>query len=288
MKSMTGFGVIRQKTNLQHMDLRIRSVNSRFLEIRCNLPHSYQCIEAEIRQMIAAKVNRGTIDFSLQVESYHSRKSPLGFDTASAKKWLQEYKKVQALCKDNTPVRAEQMSQVSVLWQSSLTPKLSVQEKKDFFASLDQLLIQHEGQRLREGKSHQKDLAKLLHALQKEILKIKTRAKSQQKEVQQRIQEKWSRLKLELLDEKRMHQEISLYIEKLDINEEIIRILEHIRVFHDLMKLGQGKKLDFYCQEFLRECNTIGSKAQDAEITKTVIEAKGFIENIREIVQNIE
>ena len=148
-----------------------------------------------------------------------------------------------------------------------------------------------EKERVREGEAIKKHLLVLVSGLEKEVQKIL----SLRNEANQHLQEKYeakikSRLKTSEIDYQRLSQEIVIQLEKGDINEEIQRLGEHVANFRMLVRNPQseGKKLDFYTQELLREVNTIGSKSQISDITQSVIEAKTLIEKLREQVQNVE
>jgi uncharacterized protein (TIGR00255 family) len=159
----------------------------------------------------------------------------------------------------------------------------------------DAALKKFDSERLREGLALKKDLQKNLKELQKHISKILKLRDEVNKALLERFESKVkSRLPKEVaghqMDPQRISQEIVIQLEKADINEEIIRLTEHIKNFEKLVELPvvEGKKLDFYTQELLREVNTIGSKSQVAGITESVVDAKTIIERIREQVQNIE
>ena len=159
----------------------------------------------------------------------------------------------------------------------------------------DLVLKKFDTERLREGVALKKDLEKNLKELHKNIMKASKLRDEANRLLQERLESKIkSRLPKEVagmpIDPQRISQEVVIQLEKADINEEITRLTEHIKNFDKLIALPvvEGKKLDFYTQELLREVNTIGSKSQVAGITEAVVEAKTLIERIREQVQNIE
>ena len=137
----------------------------------------------------------------------------------------------------------------------------------------------------------QKELEKLVHDLEKQVAIVAGLREDANRQLQERFEQKiGSRLKGQEMDPQRLTQEIVIQLEKADINEELVRLTEHLKNYKDLLKSAQaeGKKLDFYTQELLREVNTIGSKSQVAKITQAVVEAKTLIERLREQVQNVE
>ena len=144
---------------------------------------------------------------------------------------------------------------------------------------------------MREGKSLQKDLGKLLVGLEKLVKVISQLREEANAQLQERYETKIkARLKGTEIDATRLTQEIVIQLERADINEELSRLQEHIKNYRQLIMSmdAEGKKLDFYTQELLREVNTIGSKSQVAKITSAVVEAKTLIERLREQVQNVQ
>ncbi|MBO9666417.1 MAG: DUF1732 domain-containing protein, partial [Bdellovibrio sp.] len=146
-------------------------------------------------------------------------------------------------------------------------------------------------ERVREGKALRKDLEKLLSSLDKQIKVISDLRNEANSQLQEKYETKIrARLKGNDIDPSRLSQEIVIQLEKADINEELSRLSEHIKNYRQLVgsQQAEGKKLDFYTQELLREVNTIGSKSQVAKITQSVVEAKTLIERLREQVQNVQ
>ena len=208
---------------------------------------------------------------------------------------MKAFKKLSSELRLNENVRLEQISKQPDVIQIEENESLSINElsllKKTFEAALKKFDVE----RIREGGALKKDLQKNLRDLQKHIQKVSKLREEANKMLLDRYESKVkARLPKEvagqMMDPQRISQEIVIQLEKADINEEITRLVEHLKNFDKLVELPivEGKKLDFYTQELLREVNTIGSKSQVAGITEAVVEAKTLIERIREQVQNIE
>ena len=296
MKSMTGFGNFRTQTNDLSIEVSIRAVNGRFLETRFHLPRVYFPYEAEMKKKFSHLVLRGTVDI------YISRKIKSGvgagrvaMNSKLAAEYLKAFKKLSADLKLNEPIRLEQISRQPEVIQIEENDSVSPGELSSLRKTFEAALKKFDIERLREGGALKKDLQKNLKDLHRHIHKVSKLRDEANKMLQERFESKVkARLPKEVagmqVDPQRISQEIVIQLEKADISEEITRLTEHISNFDKLVELPvvEGKKLDFYTQELLREVNTIGSKSQIAGITEAVVEAKTLIERIREQVQNIE
>lgn len=293
---MTGFGNFRTQTNDLSIEVSIRAVNGRFLETRFHLPRVYFAYEAELKKKFSNLVVRGTVDI------YISRKIKAGvgagritINSKLAGEYLKAFKKLSSELRLNEPIRLEQICKQPEVIQIEENDSVSSGEASGLRKTFEAALKKFDSERLREGGALKKDLQKNLKDLHRHIHKVHKLRDEANKVLQERFESKVkARLPKEVaglqVDPQRISQEIVIQLEKADISEEITRLTEHIANFDKLVELPvvEGKKLDFYTQELLREVNTIGSKSQIAGITEAVVEAKTLIERIREQVQNIE
>lgn len=293
---MTGYGLCRAQTNEVSLEISIRAVNGRFLETRFHLPKPYFLFESDLKKKLSEYALRGTVDIyiSRKLKTAHTA-GKVVINTRLAQEYLKSFKKLAKDLKLNDAIRFDLISRQNDVIVMEETDTLNQQEvvllKKAFEAALKKF----EQEKIREGSALKKDLSKNLKDLQKHVLKISKLRDDANKYLQEKFEAKIkSRLPKELagqsVDPLRISQEIVIQLEKADINEELIRLTEHLKNFEKLIEnsVVEGKKLDFYTQELLREVNTIGSKSQVAGITESVVEAKTLIERIREQVQNIE
>lgn len=294
MKSMTGYGLFRGQTADVSIEVSIRSVNGRFLENRFHLPKAFYGYESELKKKLGELVKRGTVDI------YIARKvkaqtvaGKININTKLAQEYLKSFRKLARDLQLKDEVRFEMITRQPDIIQFEEPENINVNEvqtlKRTFEAALKKLDIE----RVREGQALKKDLVKNIKDLQKLTLKIS----KMRDEANKALQEKYeAKIKARIpkdtanIDPQRIAQEIVIQLEKADINEEIVRLNEHLKNFEKLIELPivEGKKLDFYTQELLREVNTIGSKSQVSGITESVVESKTLIERLREQVQNIE
>ena len=296
MKSMTGFGNFKLQNEEVSIEVSVRAVNGRFLETRFHLPRAYFPHEAELKKKLSNIIVRGTVDIYVNRKVKTSAASGrLVINSKLAFEYLKAFKKLSTELKLNDAIRLEQISKQPDVIQVEETDLLSVQELGLLKKVFDSALKKFDSERRREGVALKKDLEKNLKELQKHIHKAAKLRDEANRLLQERLESKIkSRLPKEVagmaIDPQRISQEVVIQLEKADINEEITRLTEHIKNFDKLIALQivEGKKLDFYTQELLREVNTIGSKSQVAGITEAVVEAKTLIERIREQVQNIE
>ena len=294
MKSMTGYGLSRGLTSDVSIEISIRSVNGRFLENRFHLPKAFYGYESELKKKLGELVKRGTVDI------YIARKvkaqtvaGKININTKLAHEYLKSFRKLARDLSLKDEVRFEMIARQPDIIQFEEPENINLNEvqtlKRTFEAALKKLDLE----RVREGQALKKDLVKNIKDLQKMTLKIS----KLRDEANRALQEKYeAKIKARLskdtanIDPQRIAQEIVIQLEKADINEEIVRLNEHLKNFEKLIDLPvvEGKKLDFYTQELLREVNTIGSKSQVSGITESVVESKTLIERLREQVQNIE
>lgn len=296
MKSMTGFGNFRTQNNDVSIEVSVRAVNGRFLETRFHLPRVYFPYETELKKKFSSQVLRGTVDVYItrKVRS-NANSGRISVNSKLAQEYLKAFKKLSADLRLNENIRLEQISKQPEVIQFEETESLSSGEVALLKKTFEMALKKFDSERIREGSALKKDLQKNLRDLHKHIQKVSKLRDEANKLLQERFESKVkSRLPKEVaghqMDPQRISQEIVIQLEKADINEEITRLNEHIKNFDKLtdQQVVEGKKLDFYTQELLREVNTIGSKSQVSGITEAVVEAKTLIERIREQVQNIE
>lgn len=292
MKSMTGYGTAKVQSKNVTVEVSIRSVNGRFLEPRFHLPREFVSYEGELKKVLGASLSRGTIDVfvSRRVKASAS-KAQMTVNDALAKRYMVAYKHLSKELGVPFNVHLEVVARLPEVIKVEETYELFPGEDKVLKKAFAQACVNCDRERAREGKSLQKDLLKLLASLEKQVKIISDLREEANAQLQDRYEQKIrTRLKGNEIDATRLSQEIVIQLEKADINEELTRLAEHIKSYRQMVVSNQaeGKKLDFYTQELLREVNTIGSKSQVAKITASVVEAKTLIERLREQVQNVQ
>ncbi len=292
MKSMTGYGTAKVQQKDLNIEVSIRSVNGRFLDTRFHLPREFVAFEADLKKLLNEKISRGTVDI------FVNRKNKAIHETAEvcvnealAKKYLTAFQRIAKATKLSPQVHLEILARMPDVIQVEEKHEVSSHEEKMLKSVFVKACGDCVKEREREGKFLQKELEKLMHDLEGQVSIVSSLREEANRHLQERFEQKiGNRLKGQEIDTQRLTQEIVLQLEKADINEELVRLTEHIKNYKDLLRSshGEGKKLDFYTQELLREVNTVGSKSQVAKITQAVVEAKTIIERLREQVQNVE
>lgn len=292
MKSMTGFGTGKSQSEKANYEVTVRTVNGRFLEARFHIPREFLSIESDLKRELQNFIRRGTVDvFVVKKMKPGALQSRVLLNTELA---LEYKKSIEALSK-----KAKLKSQLSADALVRFPEVIKVEEaaevdkaeikalNKAFTAACKACLVEKN----REGESLKKDIDGHLADLASKVEGIRGLRIEANSLLEERFK---TRIKAKLegmeLDSQRLAQEVVLQLEKSDINEELTRLDEHLSAYKKITNDAQveGKKLDFYTQELLREVNTIGSKSQVAKLTQLVVEAKTTIERLREQVQNIE
>lgn len=292
MKSMTGFGQAKLATTVSQIEVSVRSVNGRFLETRFHLPREFVGFESDLKKVIGKYFERGTLDIfvsrRIKPSALHGQ---VVVNKDLAKQYYQAYKTLAKELKIKAQFHVETIARLPEVMKVEDAVELTAAEKKALLSAMDKACLACDGERKREGKSLKSDLEHNLEKLEKQIGEIQSVREEVNQSLLARFEQKIkSRLSGVEIDSARISQEVVIQLEKADINEELSRLKEHIKNYRDLyhQSNSQGKKLDFYTQELLREVNTIGSKSSVSKLTHIVVEAKTLIERLREQVQNVE
>ncbi len=285
MKSMTGFG--HSKSTKFPLDVTVKGVNGRFLDIRFRLPRECSHLEMELKKIVAATFRRGSIDVTVGRKRI-STKPDIQLNLEFAKELAKTFRKLAKSLKIKESVTLQQITG----WPHVLEfdDELGETEIAELFDTARQAALLCDEERKREGAALQKELNSYIGNLLAILEKIEGFASEANERLGERVRDRIAKLKLSEQDEQRISTEIVFYADRSDISEEISRLKEHLRSFKKILGRSdaEGKKLDFYTQELLREMNTIGSKSYLAEVTELVVDGKTTIEKIREQVQNIE
>lgn len=292
--SMTGFGSGELILNNSHFNFYIKSLNSKNLDISLKVPSRIRILEFDIRRLISKKLIRGKVEL-LITQDYDSQElyiqnSDLFKSEVSKieemRKSLIEEKIISENFSDNFWTGSAKHLQIFNRTQNN-SSKLNANSKKKILQKVKEIVEELSQFRLKEGSVLQKDLLYNINSIYNNLERINKRAIKRKNEVRTKLQNKI--LALKEVDKDRFEQEIIYYIEKYDINEELIRLDSHINLFQKNINSNKpvGKKLGFISQEIGREINTIGSKANDFNIQKIVISMKENLEKVKEQILNV-
>jgi len=287
---MTGYGSSQVKSRKLELEIHVKSVNGRFLELRFHLPKEYAPHENDLRKAFS-QWKRGTVDVYIHRRpNVDARLQSVQLRSDHAKHWAKTLQNLarQLKISDNFTVR--DILQMPFVLETQDKVALQPGELKMVEKQLAEAVRSCQKVRVAEGDGLKKELLALLKNLEACSVSMEKWREEASRAAEQRLKSRLSAINQEQIDPARLALEISLLLDKMDVHEEVVRLREHVKACRGLIEAGeaQGKKLDFYCQELLREVNTIGSKSQLASLTKVVVEAKSVIEKFREQVQNIE
>lgn len=291
IKSMTGYGNAEVSRGGIKWDLQISSVNRKQFDLRLAIPRELAILEARITELVHSSVSRGSVLVSIKTAGTTTSGSKVFTDHSLAQSYIQEAKRManKLAIKNDLGVRAVlSMPGVTRLSTPGDDPESVWRIIKP---GLVKALAMHNKSRLAEGARLEKYVRRrlaLLENIAKEIAKLAPKVLLRYREnLKQRVEQAG-------IDTSAFHdalaREMVLFADKSDISEEMARLHSHFRQADEIMKGSRlsGRPLDFLCQEFLREINTIGSKANDASITSCVVKFKSELEAVREQVQNVE
>ena len=279
---MTGFGREEKLINDKKIVIEIRTLNSKGLDINLKVHDSFSFIGEYLRKSVKEKLIKGKVDIILDIEDTNEDLL-LPFNKSKIKAYIKELRKDFKI--DESQVISNLLTGNSYV-KSNITFNKS--EEKKIKILLDKVIQKQLRYRRIEGEALGKDLEKSLSKINSYINKVVSVEANRIKDKKNKFKSYFNELN-EKYDKSRLEQEIIYYIEKLDINEEIIRLQHHLKFFSSEMKKKEikGKKLSFISQEIGREINTIGSKANNFEIQSMVVNMKEELERIKENVLNI-
>lgn len=289
--SMTGFGRANVLIDGRELTVELKSVNHRYLDLTFRMPRHISFLEDEIRRILTARLTRGHVDVFVSYRNTREDARTAVFDAALLKAYLA----AAAECADSFGLRND-LTVTSALRLPDVMDVVEAEEDRDAViellrAAMDRAVDELIGMRRVEGERLCTDLLARLEVVLSLRADIEKRAPLVVEDYRAKLRERIAAiLENTEVDQNRLAQEVALFADKANIDEELVRLKSHVCAARELLSNGEavGRKMDFIVQEMNREFNTIGSKANDKDITALVIEGKAEIEKIREQVQNLE
>ncbi len=287
MESMTGYAFLEQSTEQFSYSVELKSLNSRYLEIYVNVPKIIKNEENELHNLIKQRFGRGKLELNIDIFDWVVSK-PIVINADMIKKYYRELHRVHRELGIAEPFRFESVLNLDGISQRDRSA-ISRTSRGDIYGTINRVIDKAIEMRHKEGAAIKKDLVKLISDITGQAGGIKSAAKNSAKDKKETLKKRIEGIVGSKVDDVRLYTEIAILADKLDINEEVIRLKDHIQKFSAMMKGGGqvGKKLDFLAQEMFREINTIGSKSNNAEIAHMVVDVKNHIEMIREHCRNV-
>ena len=281
--SMTGFGKTETQWEDKNLSIEIRSLNSKNADINLRTPSYLREMDTEIRKRIAKQLYRGKIDLNIFIE-FNGQNAPSTINTAVVKSYMDQLKTISDGSESEMMAIAMRLPDTL----SSERETLQETEKEAIYTLIGQVLKDIENYRTDEGNALEKDFKKRLELIENHLQSVIKIDPERNEKIEQKLRSALEDLKIEI-DANRFEQELIFYLEKFDITEEKVRLKNHLEYFKEVMNndFPNGKKLGFIAQELGREINTIGSKANHAELQKIVVQMKDELEKIKEQLLNV-
>jgi uncharacterized protein (TIGR00255 family) len=285
--SMTGFARPEISGAWGALVCELRSVNHRFLESGFRLPDDLRAAEGELRQRLAREVKRGKVDCSITYRRVQGAESGLEIDPAALERLLATVRDISRTLPGNQTVNVlDVLRWPGVLRDESEDGEELVKAAYTLFGGTLEDLV---GARAREGERLRELIEQRCNGLESLVAHVRTRLPEVHTRVRARLDERLAELKAQV-DQDRLEQELAILLQRLDVDEELDRLTGHITEIRRVVSGNEpaGRRLDFLMQELNREANTLSSKSQDLDTTRSAVDMKVIIEQMREQVQNIE
>ena len=283
LHSMTGYGSTTLEINKFKFDIELKTLNSRYLDNNISLPNFLSSIEIEVGNILKKRLLRGKIE--LRVKFSSSDGNSVKFNQDVIKKYIKDLKNISEFDESNL------LKSVINLPNSIDKPEIIITKSNlnNFYKAIDTVINNVISFRLKEGLNTEKDIKISIKEISNMSDKIIGLSTDHKKFLKDQLEKKSQEYNISI-DKSRYEQEVFYYLEKIDINEELVRLDSHLKYFNDILKdkqIEKGKKLGFICQEIGREINTIGSKANNSKIQSFVVEMKSSLEKLKEQSLNI-
>lgn len=295
IRSMTGFGRASFSVAPLAFAVELRTVNHRHLDVSVRLPKSLSAFEPDVRARLREGFARGKVECSVQARSGSASAGGVELDRAVAAGYARaaaELAEAHSLAPGLDAARLLGLPGVTRLAEAELPEEALGAALAE---AVDEAAAAADAMRRAEGEALERDLRGRLEQVARLAGEIGARAEEVRESVKERLRKRAEQLRREtgLLDEARLHQEVVLAADRLDVNEERVRLESHVEQFRGILDAAEagapvGRRLDFLLQEMGREANTLGSKGSDAPVAHRVVDLKTEIERLREQVQNVE
>lgn len=291
IKSMTGYGRVETSGQDRNIVVEVKSVNHRFLEISLRMPQTLFPLELDFKKKIGEKLKRGRIEVFIRLEARSMNAAEAIINMEIARNYFAALQRLKDEFGLTEEIGLKTLAGFRDIFSQPAETEISPEVLKQIADALDEALNMLVRMRQEEGTAIYRDMEQRLDFIGNILETINSRSPQVVVEYQKRLMERIKELTDGcVIDDARLVQEAAIFAEKSDITEEIVRMRSHISQFITLLQSleAEGKKIDFLLQEMNREINTIGSKSNDAEIARLVIEAKSELSRLREQAQNIE
>ena len=288
---MTGYGRAEKTIDGREITVEMRAVNNRYLDLNVKLPRVYGFAEDAVKSLIKANVNRGKLDLFITVNVTADTSLQISLNKPVLEGYLAALKSIAADYGVRDDISVTALSRMPDVFVVEKQEEDEQQATQEILSVVSQALSKFSAMRTLEGAALEQDLRSRAKTVLALVEKVEARSPVTLCEYRSRLTQKMQEvLQNTNIDEGRILQEAAIYADKIAVDEETVRLRSHLSQLDAMLTAGGaiGRKLDFLLQEFNREANTIGSKGNDLEQARTVVEIKAELEKIREQTQNIE
>ncbi len=290
--SMTGFGRGEHSSNGYQVTVEIKTLNSRYLDISVRMPQSIQDKEIKLKEFVQKEISRGKVNLNINVDRTKSAGPAIKLNEELVKSYSSILRDLRSTGNIDEPITVRDLLQFNDIFETRKEDEKEVRVIWECTENaLKSALENLNTMRKNEGQELKSDLSNLVTGISKQLDDVIEISDKRAPEVREKLQTRIKKMiSEEQIDPDRMEMEIALLVDKMDINEEVIRLQSHLKFFLEALEAAEpvGRRLNFLCQEINRELNTIGSKANDSKVAHHIVLGKEKLEQVREQVQNIE
>lgn len=290
-KSMTGFGRAQEIRNGRELTVEIKSVNSRYFEYSSRMPRSLNFVDEPLKKAVSALVKRGKVEVHLGVQSIEGTELQISANLPVARGYFEALADISGALMLENNVKVSDLSRLPDVFNLRRGEADEDELVADVLAVAKKALERYDGMRAAEGAQLVADVNSRLDAIEQMVGEVEKDSAGRMQRYTDRLAERLREVLADhAVDEGRLLTEAAIFADKTAVDEESVRLRSHLAQYREILAGGgqMGRKLDFLTQELNRETNTIGSKCQEIEITRLVVEMKAEVEKIREQIQNLE
>ena len=291
LKSMTGYGRAQKIINGRDILVEIRSVNHRYYEYSSRIPRAYGYIDEKLKAQLKTGITRGKVEISVTINNIESKDTQIVVNKAVAEGYINALRSISEEFQLRDDLALSKLIKLPDIFNVQKTPDDEEKVWEDISQVSSEALEKFVSMREKEGEKLKEDVLGKSQIILGMVRKVEEFSPKTVENYRNRLYQKLSEiLESKDIDQQRILTESAVFAEKIAVDEETVRLRSHISQLDEMLDSDDavGRKLDFIVQEMNREVNTIGSKAQDINITRLVVDMKAEIEKIREQIQNIE
>lgn len=291
IKSMTGFGRAKEILNNREITVEVKSVNSRYFEYYSRLPRSLNFVDDALKKMVSAKAGRGKCELYLSVQALEGGEVDISANLPVARGYYEALADIAQDLRITNDVESKEFIRLPDVFNVRRSENDEDQLTQDVMEVTGMALLRFDEMRTAEGASLREDVMSRLVRLEMLVSQAEEGSSGRVERYRARLKERLDEVLADTsIEEARLVTEAAIFADKTAVDEETVRLRSHLDQYRDIMAKGGevGRKLDFLTQELNREVNTIGSKCQEVDVTRLVVDMKAEIEKIREQIQNLE